>query len=186
MSTAEAAPEPHIEFNGQQLDDAGRRTLSQIEAHIGAVPPGRYWYDPASGGAGVWGGPASAYLGPGLALGGPLPAQASGGGSGRVTGVFVNGRELHVVDVHGLGRVLPVQRGRYWWDAAGNVGREGEPMLFNFYWLLQQQRAAADASTYRPGARRGESTYVSKGCTAVHGRLRASDSGSDYSYYLGC
>jgi hypothetical protein len=185
MTTAEAAPEARIEFNGTPLDDAGRRTLRQIEAQIGAVPAGRYWYDAASGAAGVWGGPASAYLGPGLALGGPLPAAASGGGSGRVTGVFVNGRELHVVDVQGLGQVLPVQRGRYWWDAAGNVGPEGGPMLFNFYWLLQQQRSAA-ASTYRSGARPGESTFVAKGCTAVHGRLRASDSGSDYSYYVGC
>ncbi len=190
MPNAIAQPAPAaaraIEFNGVALDTAGWQTLRQIETHIGEVPAGRYWYDAASGGAGVWGGPAAAYLGPGLALGGPLPAAASGGGSGRVTGVFVNGRELHVIDVQGLSKVLQVQRGRYWWDAAGNVGLEGGPMLFNFYWVLQQQRNAAGNSTYRKGARSGESTYVGKGCTAVHGRLRSSDESSSYSYYAGC
>lgn len=180
------APARRIEFNGALLDAAGWQTLRQIEAHIGEVPAGRYWYDAASGAAGVWGGAAAAYLGPGLRLGGPLPAAASGGGSGRVTGVFVNGRELHTIDVQGLSQVLPVQRGRYWWDAAGNVGLEGGPPLFNFYWVLQQRRNAAGGSTYRKGSRSGESTYVGKSCVAVHGRLRASDEGSSYSYYAGC
>lgn len=107
-----AAPRS-IEINGKALDAAGWQTLRQIEAHIGTVPDGRYWYDTHSGAAGVRGGPASAYLGPGLALGGPLAADASGGGSAAVTGVFVNGRELHALDVQALSRLLPVQRGRY-------------------------------------------------------------------------
>ena len=96
------------------------------------MPDGHYWYDAASGAAGVWGGPAAAYLGPGLSLGCTLPATASGGGDGRVTGVFVNGRELHPLDVAGLRRLVPVWPGRYWWDAAGNVGAEGGLVLFNF------------------------------------------------------
>ena len=175
-----------IEFNGAVLGDADWQTLRQLEAHIGEVPAGRYWYDQASGAAGLWGGPAAAYLGPGLTLGGALPAAASGGGDGRLSGVFVNGRELHPLDIRGLATVVPVQRGRYWWDAAGNVGVEGGPALFNFYWLQQQQRGSAGGSTYRRGARSGESTFVGKGCVAVHGRLRASDEGSSYSYYGGC
>lgn len=179
-----AAPRS-IEINGKALDAAGWQTLRQIEAHIGTVPDGRYWYDTHSGAAGVRGGPASAYLGPGLALGGPLAADASGGGSAAVTGVFVNGRELHALDVQALSRLLPVQRGRYRWDAAGNVSLEGGPVLFNFYWLLQQHQAD-NSSSYRKGQRPGESTYVGKGCVAVHGRLRASDEGSSYSYYAGC
>ena len=180
------APSLDIQFNGAPLDAAGRQTLRQLEAYIGEVPAGRYWYDAASGGAGVWGGPAAAYLGPGLALGGSLPATASGGGDGRLTGVFVNGRELHPVDVAGLRQVLgSVEAGRWWWDAAGNVGREGGPMAFNFYWVLQQ-RQIAGGSTYRRGARSGESTWVGNGCAAVHGRLRASDESSGYSYYVGC
>ena len=182
-----AADRARVEINGAPLDAAGARVLQQIEAAIGPVPPGRYWYDAASGGAGVWGGPASAYLGPGLPLGGRLPAEASGGGDGGLTGVFVNGRELHPIDVQGLGQVLgQVQRGRWWWDASGNVGREGGPMAFNFYWVVQQQqRAAAPRSTYKSKAN-GESTFVGQGCVAVHGRLRASDESSMTSYYSGC
>ena len=180
-------PPPAIEFNGAPLAASDRQTLQQLEAQIGQVPPGRYWYDARSGAAGVWGGPAVAYLGPRLPLGGPLPADASGGGNGRMTGVFVNGRELHPIDVQGLGRVLPVQRGRYWWDAAGNVGAEGGPALFNFYWVVQQQqRNTSGGSTYRRGSRSGESTFVGPGCVAVHGRLCASDESSSYSYYGGC
>jgi len=184
---AAADPVPAIEVNGTALDAAGRGTLAQIEGLIGTVPPGRYWYDAASGGAGVWGGPASAYLGPGLPLGGRLPAEASGGGSGRLTGVFVNGRELHPIDVQGLRQVLgQVQAGRWWWDAAGNVGREGGPTAFNFYWVVQQQqRTSTSRSTYRSKGN-GESTYVGQGCVAVHGRLRASDESSMTSYYSGC
>ena len=186
MATSPSNAAPPIEFNGRALDEAGQRQLRQLESVIGPVPPGRYWYDAMSGGAGVIGGPAAAYLGPGLVLGGAMPASASGGGDGRLTGVFVNGRELHPLDVQALGRVLPVQQGRWWWDAAGNVGREGGPMLFNFYWLVQQQqRAAGGRSTYRDKGR-GESTDVGQGCVAVHGRLRASDESSMTSYYAGC
>ena len=125
------------------------------------------------------------YLGPGLRLGGRLPAEASGGGSGRVTGVFVNGRELHPIDVQGLRQVLgQVQFGRWWWNAAGDVGREGGPTVFNFYVALQKQQAIS-GSTYKPG-KNGESTFVGQGCVAVHKRLRASDESSMTSYYAGC
>ena len=178
-------PAPAIEVNGRPLDAQGRQVLRRLEASIGPVPAGRYWYDRASGGAGAWGGPASAYLGPGLPLGGPLPANASGGGHGRVTGVFINGRELHPLDVQGLSQLGPVVPGRYWWDGTGNVGSEGGPMLFNFYALVAQKQAGT-GPYYRADASRGKSTYVGKGCAAVHGRLRASDEGSSYSYYVGC
>lgn len=180
---AQAAP-PAIEVNGKPLDAQGLQVLRGIEMSLGPVPSGRYWYDPASGGAGVWGGPATAYLGPGLPLGGPMPANASGGGHGRLTAVFINGRELHPIDVQGLSRVGPVLRGRYWWNASGWVGYEGGPALFNFYAALEKKQAES-GSHYRPGTN-GRSTYVGKGCAAVHGRLRASDESSDYSVYVGC
>ena len=183
-TTAEPAPAA-IEFNGRPLDAAGRAELRRVEAVLGPVPAGRYWYDAMSGGAGVMGGPAAAYLGPGLALGGPLPANASGGGNGRATGVFINGRELHPLDVAGLRRYGPVYAGRYWWDRFGNVGLEGGPMLFNFY-AVAQQAGGSGGSIYKPGSRPGESTTVGKGCAAVHGRLRSSDESSSYSYYVGC
>jgi len=180
-----AEPDPTaIEFNGRPLDFAGRAELGRLASTIGPVPPGRYWYDPMSGGAGVRGGPAAAYLGPGLAFGGPLPANASGGGDGRVTGVFINGRELHPLDVAGLRRYGPVYAGRYWWDRFGNVGLEGGPMLFNFYAVVQASNSGGP--NYKPGSRSGESTYVGKGRAAVHGGLRSRDESSTYSYYVGC
>ncbi len=117
-------------------------------------------------------------------------ARRDRGGDGRTTGVFINGRELHTLDVAGLRRYGPVYPGRYWWDRFGNVGLEGGPMLFNFYAVLQASSSGgaggAGGSTYKPGSRSGESTYVGKGCAAVHARLRASDESSSYSYYVGC
>ena len=72
---------------------------------------------------------------PELSLGGPLQANASGGG----TGVVTNGRVLHSSDVREqqmlFGAVLP---GRYWMNPAGIGGFEGEPPLFDL-------RAAAAA-----------------------------------------
>ena len=104
--------------------------------------------------------------------------------------MFVNGRELHPIDVQGLSQVVPVMPGRYWWDPAGNVGQDGGPALFNFYALLAQAQQRAGSSgnfKHRSNASRGESTYVGKGCAAVHGRLNPSDSSSStYSYYAGC
>ena len=100
---------------------------------------GRYWYDQRTGAWGVWGGPALGVVLPGLELGAPLPADASGGG----TRVFVNGRELHPLDVVALRAIGadPVA-GRYWVDAAGNGGLEGGPAYFNLYAMAARARAA--------------------------------------------
>jgi hypothetical protein len=132
-----------IRFNGRALDAAQLRTFARIEQAIGRVPDGDYWYDPRSGASGRWGGPALAFLPAGLDLGGALPANASGGGQGLLTGVFVNGRELHPIDVAGLqelvGAVMP---GRWWVDASANYGVEGGPPLGNLVAIAQQRRAA--------------------------------------------
>ena len=176
-----------IEFNGAPLDAAGWQTLAPDRGAIsapcptGATGTTRRAAAPASGAGRPR--PTSAPAWPSAAR---LPAAASGGGDGTVTGVFVNGRELHPIDVQGLSTVLPVKRGRYWWDAAGNVGVEGGPALFNFYWIVEQQRQAAGQTSTTGDCGRGESTFVGHGCAAVHGRLRASDEGSSYSYYVGC
>ena len=77
----------------------------------------------------------------GLSLGGPLPADISGGG----TGVFVNGRELHPLDVMQLSSLVNVAAGRYWVDAQGNAGYEGGPALVNLYSLA---RAAGGNTPY--------------------------------------
>jgi hypothetical protein len=114
-----------VVVNGVALD---RPTIAALERAYGAVRPGRYWYDPVSGLYGAERGPTSGQIAPGLRLGGPLRADASG----RGTGVFVNGRELHPVEVVRLralfGVVLP---GRYWMNAAGIGGFEGAPAHFN-------------------------------------------------------
>src|SRR5678815_6122123 len=82
-----------VRFNTRLLGAAELATLERLERGVGRLDDGAYWYDPRTGASGRWGGPALAFLPPGLTLGGPLPGDASGGGQGTLTGVFVNGRE---------------------------------------------------------------------------------------------
>jgi hypothetical protein len=93
------------------------------------VPDGRYWYDQMSGAWGMEGGPTVGFTMPALPIGGPLPADISGG----TTEVFINGRQLHSVDLLGLQQLVggPVMPGRYWVDAQGYAGLEGGPALVN-------------------------------------------------------
>jgi hypothetical protein len=52
--------------------------------------------------------------------------------SNGTTGVFVNGRQLHLQEIIQLQQQLPmVLSGRYWMDAAGNFGYEGGLFLGN-------------------------------------------------------
>ncbi len=114
-----------IIVNGQELGAADGYALMQ---HYGAIPSGRYWYDPVSGLWGHDGGPSSGQIMAGLPLGGPLRADASGGG----TGVFINGREIHSQEylllMQTYGSVVP---GRYWMNAQLIGGFEGGPAIFN-------------------------------------------------------
>jgi hypothetical protein len=114
-----------VVVNGVRLDDD---TLDALEAAYRIeVPPARYWYDPVSGVWGLEGGPAEGQIHPGLPLGGALRADASNGD----TGVFVNGRQLHRLEVAALQRCTPVFPGRYWVLANGVGGVEGGPASFN-------------------------------------------------------
>ncbi len=126
-----------VVVNGVALD---RQTLGALQSVYGPVQPGRYWYDPMSG---LWGaerGPTSGQIAPGLRLGGPLRADASG----RGTGVFINGRELHPVEIVRLQALVgPVMRGRYWMNAAGIGGYEGGPPQFNLPALAAQRSGGA-------------------------------------------
>jgi hypothetical protein len=85
-----------------------------------------YWYDHLSGAWGKMGGKCEGAIQANLALPGPMPAHASG--SVGKTGVVVNGRELHPFDVAGLAASSGVLPGRWWMDAQGNFGAEGNPM----------------------------------------------------------
>jgi hypothetical protein len=90
------------------------------------LPPGQYWYDRVSGAMGQDGGPAAVLMPAGLHLPGHLRADASHG----TMPVFINGRQLTVIDVQVLANWLrtPVQPGRYWVDGQANFGYEGGPM----------------------------------------------------------
>jgi hypothetical protein len=120
--------------------------LERIERQYGLrIPPGRYWYDAASGLAGLEGQGTAGRLPAGMDLGGPLPANISEGW----TGIFLNGRQLTLAEVAYLtlltgGVILP---GRYWLDALGNAGREGGPMLVNLYQLAQPRGSGGSGRT---------------------------------------
>ena len=174
-------------FNGHAATPQDLQTLAQIERWYGRpAPEGDYWYDAKSGAAGAWAGPTLGFLPAGLALGGPLPANASGGGNGQLTGVFVNGRELHPVDIQVLQRIYgQVYRGRFWVDAQGNAGPEGGVAFVNLIALAKQLGRGAE-SYYRSDGR-GNNAFVGGGCVSVSS---TSGSGSDkktYDYYsAGC
>jgi len=121
------APQPlrRVVVNGQRLTDVAVQAL-ELGGLID-LPDGDYWYDRLCGAWGYLGGPVSGFIRAGLELGGPLQADASGGG----TSIFVNGRALHPGDLVRLLRVTLVWPGRYWADAAGNLGRIGLPATAN-------------------------------------------------------
>jgi hypothetical protein len=184
------AAERAISFNGHPATPADLAILAQYEKLWGVeVPSGAYWYDGVSGAAGLWGGPTRGFLAPGLALGGgKVPAEASGGGKGTVTGVFINGREIHPLDAQGLTMMLgqPPAQGRWFVDGQGWFGYEGQPAVGNIL-VIAQQRQAANKSYYKSDVASGSSTFVGSGCAAVSGRTNPSSSSSDtYSYYVGC
>ncbi len=131
-AAAATGPGRNVSINDVRLRDDVLAALEQrMQVRVG---DGEYWYDRACGAWGVKGGPMLGVIPALLDLGGPLAANASGGG----TGVFVNGRELHPQDVAALQRLGPVMPGRYWLDARGTGGVEGGPALFNLAMLAQQ------------------------------------------------
>ena len=118
--------------NGVALNADTARTLEQ--QYGVQIQDGDYWYDGFSGAWGLEGGPTLGFITPGLQLGGPLSASASGGG----TGVFINGRELHPDETSALEQVLgPIALGRYWLDGSGNYGSDGGPPLGNLVYIVQ-------------------------------------------------
>lgn len=193
-----ATPAPvgrQLTFNGAPARPQDLAALAQYEQAWGVqIPDGAYWYDDRSGAAGLWGGPTRGFLRPGLGLGGAAtPANASGGGSGTLTGVFINGRELHPLDVAGLTKMFgaPPWPGRWWVDGQGNFGFEGQGMLGNLFALAAQARGGRGGGGggnpyYTSDVASGSSTFVGSGCAAVSARLSPGDRDSEYSYYVGC
>jgi hypothetical protein len=150
-----------VVINGQPLAAPARAAIEQRTG----VPlvPGRWWYDARSG---LWGaeGQGPSGLAPAaLPVEAPLGAAAS---AGR-TGVFVNGRDLTVAEVRWLQSLGPVWPGRYWLDAWGNVGLEGQAVPF----VNLPQRAAAVAAATGAGTTHTTpgGTWISSGggCVSI-------------------
>ncbi|MCA9727301.1 MAG: hypothetical protein KC729_06425, partial [Candidatus Eisenbacteria bacterium] len=135
--------------NGQPVPESVLGQLAQ--QYRVQIPAGRYWYDPACGAWGLEGGPAAGITMAGISLGGPLRVDASGGSArGFVTGVFINGREIHPIDYQALCQLVPVGPGRYWVDAWGNAGYEGMPAAINL-WQLAQSRGGGGRGYHHAG-----------------------------------
>ena len=147
------AQDSGILVNGQAL------TLEEIASYGVELPPGRYWYDGVSGLWGAEGGPSVGQIVAGLPLGSLLQPDASMGH----TGVFLNGREIHVDEVAELLRMFgEVPPGRYWLDANLVGGLEGQPASFDL------KAASAAASGDSGGGKRYFEDEVADFC-ARHG-----------------
>jgi hypothetical protein len=122
----EAAVERDVRINRLKLSS---ERVAQLEMQYQTrIIDGSYWYDATCGAWGVEGGPTLGFILPGLDLPGPMPADISGGG----TGIFINGREIHLQDQAALHQIFGVTiPGRYWLDAYGNLGIEGGGIIAN-------------------------------------------------------
>jgi hypothetical protein len=95
--------------------------------------------------------PPAGFVVAGMELGGGALAPNASRGN---TGVFLNGRELTVIEAGFLAQLIPIVEGRYWLDANGNFGVEGSDALFNLF------LAASAASSAGPsGGGNGDSFY---------------------------
>ncbi len=132
-----AAGGEELSINGRPLKPEERRFL---ERAYGAMPSsGRYWYDSRSGLYGLWGREAAGFIQPGHDFG-PLPARASAGN----TGIFLNGRQLNLVEAAFFQRTFgAVYPGRWWLDGrTGYVGLDGGGApVANLFAALQQAQS---------------------------------------------
>jgi hypothetical protein len=145
--------------NGVTLNAETVRALQQ--AYPVAIAPGRYWYDKVSGAYGWEGMPIAGQMMAGLALGGPLRADASRGTSG----VFINGRHITVGEKAYIEQLCqtPVVLGRYWILFNGLGGYEGAPASFNL------GQCPGPARQNSAGARSSSRTYCDNNgnCTST-------------------
>jgi hypothetical protein len=136
-------PTREVVVNGVRLEDVELRTMEEL--YRLEIPDGDYWYDPILGAWGVPGSPALGLIAPGLDLGGPLQPDASGTGA---TYIFVNGRELHLLDVLALQSITgPILPGRYFLTSTGIAGFEGGPPLWDLGLLMAQAQGGGGGST---------------------------------------
>lgn len=158
-------------INGHEL------TQQEVDALTATYhyPPlkGHFWYDTMSGAWGAEGREPAGFLLPGHDFG-PLSPRASNGN----TGVFINGREINMVEAGNIQRTFgAVYQGRWWIDGrTGNYGVEGNPMpVGNILAALRAQSSSRNGDNFwSTGNARGNSSggcsYVSvDGATATSG-----------------
>lgn len=122
-----------VYVNGQKVPIS---ELKAIKINYGiTIGDGNYWYDSRCGAWGFKNGPTQGFIPARLKVGGYLKSTASNG----KTNVFVNGRELPLVDVRALQRIINVVPGRFWLDDKGNGGYEGMAPTFNLVYLTRQK-----------------------------------------------
>lgn len=150
-----------IIINGRPLSQT---EIAAIERLVGGrLVPGRYWYDRIAGLWGYEGGPPVGFALAGLTVGGALQADASRG----TTRVFINGRELHQLEVAYLMTLGPVLPGRYVLNAAGYVSVEGQALPFAHLPSLHMQRWGSRASSSTTAG--GASIVSGGGCLYITG-----------------
>ena len=155
--------------------------ISAIEQQYGVqLAGGQYWYDKNCGAWGIEGGPTVGFVMPGIAVGGALRRDSSGGN----TNVFINGRELHQMDVLGLQQLLPVLPGRYWVDASWNAGYEGGPALFNLALLMRARSGGNQGGAWSHTTKHFTNNTTVGGDGADFMYVSGKDShGNSYSYF---
>lgn len=160
-----------IFINGREL--SADQTMALAATYHYAPPAGRYWYDALSGAWGVEGRETLGFILPGYDFG-PLAANASAGN----TGVFINGREINMVEAASLQRTFgAVYQGHWWLDGrTGNFGVEGNPMpVGNIIAAMRARSGGSNGDNFWSSATaRGNSSggcsYVSvDGATATSG-----------------
>jgi len=168
MSTANSEQYPQIIVNGSALSDSD---IEHMIGLYGQIYVGRYWYDKTSGLYGYEGKGPAGQLHAGLVIGGQLAASASGGGNGALTGVFINGREIHPDEYAFLrqlfGQVLP---GHFWMNAKGVGGYEGGAAFFNVAQAMRRAGGHSGDSHYMPWLGAAPGTHVgraSDGCVYI-------------------
>jgi len=166
-STKSSGAKSDVYINRVRLDADKLKALETI--YQTRIESGRYWYDKMCGAWGVEGGPTAGFIMAGLDLPGPMPVDISGGR----TGIFINGREIHLLDQRGLQQLFGITyQGQYWLDAQGNLGVIGGPAIVNIVAAIQaSQRQQAGKST----------THGYNSTYGARGTLSGGSGGSMYS-----
>ena len=157
----------NIVVNGVRLTGKQLRVWEDLERkHRVRLPDRRYWYDQVTGYMGYDGGPSKYQILSRPRLGGKLSPKATGGR----TGFFVNGLELHPVDVNWYRRLFGrAPSGRYWLLSDGRFGVMGDPRpLCNIYDIARKRARNSDGGGRKESLTSG---YFLTGVAVIGGEV---------------